>query len=149
MSKIHKTSLTGDNAVNMEAASKYVVARLPTIPEGRLDRLAVRQQAADVTDIGFKVDILDTLPEGMAVGQSTGTLPADIDLYRVLAQQSATAGNSVYVASNEAGYAYISDGDPTVRRRYIYLVISTSSGSAAGSICNFDTVMVVESMYAT
>ena len=143
MSKINKTKFVGTTAISI-ATGKFGVTKIPTTPEGRVVRLVVFQ--ASGTAVAFTVDMVENL-DGMTLGDNTGSLPADIALYRVMPQQSVTSGSTLYIYDIDEGHHYINDeGNPTIRVRNLYLVISPTG--AAGTT-TWDACVVTESFYAS
>ncbi len=142
MAKIANATFTGSTAISIDAGN-YRVVRIPTIPEGRVARLIVYQ--ASGAACAFKVDLIDKAI--IAVGQGSAAFPANIDLYRIIDQQSVTSGNKLKIFDTDEGRLFINgDGDATVRVRAIYLIISPTASAVTTT---WDACVVVESFFAS
>ncbi len=147
MAKVSKVSFTtqGTNTISV-AGSHATVVKVSVPPEGRVTKVAAIQ--ATGTAAAYVVDLIDSLVgPGLAAGSIT-TLPANIDLWRIIPQQTGSSGASLsFYDSGEIGYAYTTpDGTPTVRSRAIYLIISPTGASG---VTTWEAVVTVESQYAT
>lgn len=123
--------------------TKLLCTRVNTLSEGLLKNLIVTQTSG--SSVAYKVELLTSkipYPVGNAP-VATGPV-GTIDLYRVVSQQSATAGNTVNLYPDNAfGYPYRNaDGDHTMNQRYLYLVILPT---AAAGDTKWDVLIEVES----
>lgn len=145
--KMHRQELSVRrlNAIVMPGAGQGVIVAIGLASEGLVSKIAVKQVVPGGTYKGvtvptpsaaYTVELLDSLPPGYSF---TGTpthgslidisgqpLPVNVDLYRVLSQKTASAGDAVVdYATGDEGYAY-RNGDnqsSTNNVRLLYLVI--------------------------
>lgn len=156
--KIHRRELSArkGNAVVMPGAGNGVLVAIGVAPEGRLAKYFVKQVVpgtvtpsqgtAPAGSVAFKVDVLDSLPPGYSYGLAAGNYPtsgqaidagaisppANMEIYRVIGQATATAGNPVVdYASGEDGYTF-RNGDnasSTNANRLIYILITPTTSA--------------------
>lgn len=105
------------------SAGKRKSIKVPFPSEGYLTKVVVFQTSG--TAVNFDVEIVDSeipFPTGEAAYNAA---PADdVDLYRVIPKQTATAGNVISDINLEWGYPFNNqDGTLTDNQRYIYVVI--------------------------
>lgn len=139
MAKIFDVTKTGTNAVTI-AASSYRCITVNMPHEGQLGRIVVKQVAAadgGGTAVAFKVDILNSstpVTPDTNIANATA-LPANIDIYKVRAQGTATSGNTFSEYTPDVGgngYLYRNvDGTHTIPVRKIYVLIQPTSASGA------------------
>ena len=103
--------------------------RVKLYSEGRLTQVVVSQQSG--TPVDFKVEVLKSkIPYPPDTNKAIPFTPLDnVEIYRVLPQQSGTAG-VLEVTHEQMGWPYLNfDGDYTNNESYLYLVIiPTSAG---------------------
>lgn len=118
-------------AISIGAGMQRCV-RVRSASEGRITKLDVVQVSG--TAANFTVELLkSSYPFPPDVDITEGTAAADnLALYRIVPSQTATAGNTVSLDSDNPGYNYLNmDGTPTNNQRYVYLVIIPAAASPA------------------
>jgi hypothetical protein len=137
--KIIEVTKKGAGAVSIAAAS-YRVVRLALTNEGRVGKVVVKQLDASGesggTAVAFAADLLSSAV-GMAVDADIANataLPADLDLYKIMPQITATAGNAAVVYTPAAGgdgflFKNNEGPAPSYLDRYIYLLIRPTAAA--------------------
>lgn len=106
----------------------FVVVAIPVPAEGRVTRLTVKQDGG--TPKAFTADLVES--SGVyTVGEhlNADTAQLDLDIYSIIAQQSATAGNAAQYKSDQ-GQAYRNAEAQSVTQtsdRNIYLILKPTS----------------------
>lgn len=112
-------------AVSITVGNKTTIA-VPFPSVGFLHRLTIVQTGGTAVD--FVADLFNSKIPFPAGTVAVATAAADeVELYRIIPQISATAGN-VAQYSNEQGHPYLNiDGSFTVNERVVYLQINPTS----------------------
>jgi len=99
--------------------------------EGYLTNLTIKQESG--TAAAFTAELLDSVIPYPVGETASGTAAVDaVEFYRIVPQQTATAGNTSQILASTQGYPYLNmDGDPTNNQRFLYLLINPTA--AAGT----------------
>ena len=147
MAKVTKVTFSANTGNQIVIpAGQYSIVKVPVAPEGRITKVVVLQSGG--TQVAFNVDMFDAVNQpGLAIGNFSAALPANIELWRIFAQKPGTSGSAVALYEDTIGFSYTTpDGTPTVRSRAVYLCITptAAAGSTSWSAC-----VVSESFYGT
>ncbi len=135
-SKVYSIKYTGQDLpksrdpIVISAGNLRSVA-VPFMTEGYITRLVVKQTAG--ANVNCVIELLDSEVPDPPGEQVVATDPADdIELYRIIAQQTLTSGSALVVLNQEYGYPFHNqDGTFTDNQRFIYLVLKPQSAATS------------------
>ncbi len=116
------------------SASKMRCVQVPLTTEGRLTRLILTQTGG--VDCDCLIDVLDSQVP-YAPGEYTAGTAADdeIELYRVIPQQTLDNGGPAVLLHEEYGFPYHNqDGTYTDSQRYLYVILQPVVNSGAQTL---------------